>query len=53
MGGWTVSQMLFTYGLWILLGLIFAAMVLVGLSACRIDQRRFLREDDGLEKDKK
>jgi hypothetical protein len=51
MGGWTVSQVLFTYGLWILLGLIFAAMVVFGVSACRIERRQSLREDGELEND--
>ena len=50
--GWTVSQWLFTYGLWILLGLIFLAMVVFGVSACRIDHRQSLREEGEMEQDK-
>ena len=47
-----MSHWLFTYGLWILLGLIFVVMVLVGVSACRIEHRQSLREEGPMEKDK-
>lgn len=48
-----MSQFFSTYGLWAFLGLIFAIMVLFGVSACRIDYRRSLQETGKLAKDRK
>jgi len=42
-----VSQFLSTYGLWILLGLIFVALFLFGFSACRINHPPALHPGEG------